>query len=98
LVCGGANNQLASPEVGDLLAEHSVLYAPDFCVNCGGVIQVAEELVGADVDKARAKVEQVFQTTADVLTRAREEGLTPVRAAEREAETRIAAGPVSGGR
>ena len=98
LVCGGANNQLASQEVGELLAQHSVLYAPDFCVNCGGVIQVAEELVGADIDRARAKVEQVFQTTANVLARAREEGLTPVRAAEREAEARIAAGGASGGR
>lgn len=91
LVCGGANNQLAAPEVGDLLAETGVLYAPDFCVNCGGVVQVAEELVGADVERARATVERVFDTTRSVLARARHEGVTPVRAAEREAEARIAA-------
>lgn len=91
LVCGGANNQLATPEVGDALAEAGVVFAPDFCVNCGGVIQVAEELVGADVERARAAVERVFQTTRDVLARAREEGITPVRAAEREAEARVAA-------
>lgn len=98
LVCGGANNQLASPKVGDLLAEHSIVYAPDFCVNCGGVIQVAEELVGADMERARAQVERVFQTTSDVLARARQEGITPVRAAEREAEARIAEAAASGGR
>ncbi len=91
LVCGGANNQLASPEVGDALDAAGVLYAPDFCVNCGGVVQVAEELLGADVQRARAKVEQVFQTTQSVLARSRAEGVTPVRAAEREAEARISA-------
>lgn len=91
LVCGGANNQLATPAVGDALDEAGVVFAPDFCVNCGGVIQVAEELLGADLDRARAAVERVFETTSSVLTRAREEGITPVRAAEREAEARIAA-------
>ena len=95
LVCGGANNQLASPEVGGLLDQAGVLYAPDFCVNCGGVVQVAEELVGADVARARAMVERVFETTRGVLARAREEAITPVQAAEREAEARIAA---AGGR
>ena len=91
LVCGGANNQLATPEVGDLLDAAGVLYAPDFCVNCGGVVQVAEELVGADVERARATVEQVFETTRSVLARAKAEGITPVKAAEREAEARISA-------
>jgi valine dehydrogenase (NAD+) len=89
LVCGGANNQLANPEVAEQLHQSGVLYAPDFCVNCGGVVQVAEELVGADVDRARAKVEQVFDTTTRVLARAEAEGITPVAAAEREAEDRI---------
>lgn len=96
LVCGGANNQLVSPEVGDLLHEAGIVYTPDFCVNCGGVIQVAEELVGADLDRARSMVEGVFETTRSVLSRARDEGITPVRAAEREAEARIAAAAAPG--
>ena len=91
LVCGGANNQLAAPDVGNLLAQQGIIYAPDFCVNCGGVIQVAEELVGADVERARLAVERVFETTTSVLERARVEAITPVQAAEREAEARIAA-------
>jgi valine dehydrogenase (NAD+) len=91
VVCGGANNQLASSEVGDLLAESGILYAPDFLVNCGGVIQVAEELVGADVERARAKVMGVFDTAMLVFERASSEEITPVSAAETEAWARIRA-------
>jgi valine dehydrogenase (NAD+) len=93
LVCGGANNQLADPAVGDLLHERGIVYAPDFMVNCGGVIQVAEELVGGDLDRARHRTEQVYATTLRVLERAAAEGTTPVAAAEREAEDRIRRGP-----
>lgn len=53
-VCGGANNQLTEPEVGDLQAQRGIVYVPDFMVNCGGVIQVAEELVGRDLERARS--------------------------------------------
>jgi len=89
LICGGANNQLATGEVGDILAERSVVYAPDFMVNCGGVIQVAEELQGADVKRARAKVLGVYETTLAVLERAQREGITPVAAAEAQALDRV---------
>ena len=91
LVAGGANNQLAEPAVGDLLAARGIVYAPDFMVNCGGVIQVAEELVGGDLDRARERTERVYATTLQVLERAAAEGITPVAAAEREAEDRIRA-------
>ena len=92
LVCGGANNQLATPQVGDLLAAREIVFAPDFMVNCGGVIQVAEELVGCDLERARERTERVFATTLRVLERAAAEGLTPVAAAEREAEDIIRVG------
>ena len=85
LVCGGANNQLATPDVGDLLAAAGILYAPDFMVNCGGVIQVAEELVGANVERAREQVMRVYPTTLTVLESAAQAGITPVAAAEAEA-------------
>ena len=91
LVCGGANNQLAAPEVADQLAAAGVLFSPDFMVNCGGVIQVAEELVGCDLVRARERVERVYDTTERVLRRAAAEGVTPLRAAEAEAEDRIRA-------
>lgn len=95
LVCGGANNQLADPSVATVLAERGIVYAPDFMVNCGGVIQVAEELVGCDLDRARERTEAVFETTRRVLRRAAQDGITPVVAAEREAEDRIAGALVS---
>jgi valine dehydrogenase (NAD+) len=91
LVCGGANNQLAAPEVADELAAAGILFAPDFMVNCGGVIQVAEELAGCDLIRARERVDRVYGTTERVLRRAVAEGMTPLRAAEAEAEDRIRA-------
>lgn len=93
VICGGANNQLATPGVDDLLAARGVLYVPDFMVNCGGVIQVAEELVGGDLIRARERTERVFDTTLRVLERAARTGVTPAAAAEREAEDIVAAGP-----
>ena len=93
-VCGAANNQLASPEVAGMLAAGGILYAPDYLVNCGGVVQAAEEVVpgGFDMDRARARVAGVYGTTLRVLGRAQEEGILPVEAAAREAEDRMAAG------
>jgi valine dehydrogenase (NAD+) len=92
VVCGGANNQLASAEVADTLAARGVLYAPDYLVNCGGVVQVADELLGFDPDRARARVAGVFDTTLGVLERARSEAITPLAAAAAEAQERIQAG------
>ena len=89
LICGGANNQLAEPEVAEVLAARGIVFVPDFMVNCGGVIQVAEELQGADLERARAKTMRVYETTNRVLERARREGITPVAAAEAQALARI---------
>jgi valine dehydrogenase (NAD+) len=89
VVCGGANNQLADPEAGQILARRGVLYGPDFCVNAGGVIQVADELDGFSFERARARADRIFDTTAQILTLAHEEGIVPVAAAERIAEQRI---------
>jgi len=90
LVCGGANNQLAHPGVEDLLAARGILYAPDYCVNAGGVIQVADELHGFSFDRARAKTAEIFGTTARVLATAADEGISPATAADRLAERRMA--------
>lgn len=91
LVCGGANNQLAHPGVESLLAERGIVYAPDYCVNAGGVIQVADELHGFSFERAKAKASQIFDTTARVLATAAEEGIPPATAADRLAERRMAA-------
>ena len=55
VVCGAANNQLAHPGVEKDLADRGILYAPDYVVNAGGVIQVADELHGFDFDRCRVR-------------------------------------------
>jgi valine dehydrogenase (NAD+) len=89
VVCGGANNQLAHPGVDKLLEDHGILYAPDYVVNGGGVIQVADELEGFNFERAKAKAEQIFTTTKRILALAGQEGVPPAAAADRMAERRM---------
>jgi valine dehydrogenase (NAD+) len=89
IICGGANNQLAHPGVQKLLADYGIIYAPDFVVNAGGVIQVADELQGFSFERARARAEQIFGTTQRLLAAAAAEGVPPATAARRLAEHRI---------
>ena len=89
VICGAANNQLADPGVAELLAKRGVLYAPDFMVNCGGVIQAAAEYARGDFATAELQARRVFDTTRTVLERARRSGITPLAAAQAEAEDRI---------
>jgi valine dehydrogenase (NAD+) len=91
IVCGAANNQLADPDAGRILADRGVLYAPDFLVNAGGVIQVADELRGYDAERARGQAATIFDTMTEVLALAEAEQMLPVTAAERLAEARMAA-------
>ncbi|WP_327676518.1 Glu/Leu/Phe/Val family dehydrogenase [Kitasatospora sp. NBC_00458] len=90
IVCGGANNQLASPKVDRILADRRILYAPDYLVNAGGVIQVADEYGGYDEARARARALGIRDTARAVFREAREQGVTPAAAADRLAERRIA--------
>ncbi|MEU7044074.1 Glu/Leu/Phe/Val dehydrogenase [Streptomyces varsoviensis] len=90
IVCGAANNQLAHPGVEKDLADRSILYAPDYVVNAGGVIQVADELHGFDFDRAKAKATRIYDTTLAIFDRAKSEGIPPAEAADRLAEQRIA--------
>ncbi|WP_407560257.1 Leu/Phe/Val dehydrogenase [Streptomyces sp. 184] len=89
-VCGAANNQLAHPGVEKDLADRGILYAPDYVVNAGGVIQVADELHGFDMDRARAKAARIFDTTVEIFHRAESDGVPPAVAADRIAEQRMA--------
>ena len=93
VVCGAANNQLAHPAVARALAARGILYAPDFVVNSGGVIQVADELTGFSMPRARDKATAIFATTRDILLTAVRDDVLPVTAAEALAQARMAAGP-----
>jgi valine dehydrogenase (NAD+) len=90
IVCGAANNQLAHPGIEKVLEERGVLYAPDYVVNSGGLIQVADEIEGYSEARARAKAAEIFDTTRRIFVTAREEGVPPAVAADRLAERRMA--------
>lgn len=89
IICGAANNQLAHPGVEDVLESRGILYAPDYCVNSGGLIQVADELEGFSFDRAKARASQIYETTRSVFVVAADEGIPTALAADRIAERRI---------
>jgi valine dehydrogenase (NAD+) len=90
IICGGANNQLAHPGVEKMLADHGIVYAPDYLVNSGGLIQVADELEGFSFDRAKGRAEKIFDTACRIFALADEEGVPPAVAADRVAERRMA--------
>ena len=90
IVCGAANNQLAHAGIEKLLADRGILYAPDYLVNSGGLIQVADELEGFSFDRAKARAERIFDTTRRIFELADEDGVPAVAAADRMAERRMA--------
>ena len=89
IVCGAANNQLAHPGVEKQLEDRGVLYAPDYCVNSGGVIQVADELEGFSFERAKQRATGIFDTTRRVFELALADGVPPAVAADRLAERRM---------
>jgi valine dehydrogenase (NAD+) len=90
IVAGGANNQLAHPGIEKLLEERGILYAPDYVVNAGGVIQVADEIGGFNFERAKARTAKIYDTTRQILQLAAGEGVPPAEAADRMAERRMA--------
>ncbi len=90
-VVGSANNQLATVADADRLQQAGVLYAPDYVVNAGGVINIAQEQGGYDRPRAEAHIQRIYDTTLRVLDLAAAEGITTAAAADRVAEQRIEA-------
>ncbi|SDY24209.1 valine dehydrogenase (NAD+) [Micromonospora pattaloongensis] len=90
VVAGAANNQLAHPGIEKLLADRGVLYAPDYVVNAGGVIQVADEIEGFNFERAKLRATRIYDTTREILRLADAEGVPPAVAADRLAERRMA--------
>ena len=89
IICGGANNQLAHPGIEKLLADRGIVYAPDYVVNSGGVIQVADEIGGFSFERAQGRAAQIFDTMRKILAIADDEGVPPAVAADRLAERRM---------
>ncbi|GEP33689.1 valine dehydrogenase [Nocardioides szechwanensis] len=102
IVCGAANNQLAHPGIEKSLEVRGILYAPDYCVNAGGLIQVADELEGRSLrserserlegfsfERAQQRASGIFETTKSVFALAEADGVPPAIAADRLAERRM---------
>ena len=89
IVCGAANNQLSHPGIEKALADRGILYAPDYCVNSGGLIQVADELEGFSFERAEQRASKIYDTTKAVFELARTDAVTPAGAADRLAERRM---------
>jgi leucine dehydrogenase len=89
IVAGAANNQLADEESGTLLHERGILYAPDYIINAGALINVADEIYGYDKERALRKTGAIKEVLLEVLAAAREGGIPTNLAADRFAEERI---------
>ncbi len=89
IVCGGANNQLAAPDVAEQLRGRGILYAPDYLVNAGGVIQVEDERHGFSFARAQSKASSIYDVALRVFRAADDEGVSPAVAADRLAEERM---------
>jgi len=90
VVAGSANNQLDSESDGYDLFSRGIVYAPDYAINSGGVINVAAELDGYNHANVVAKVTRVYNTIADILDRSKAQAVPPHKAADEIAELRLA--------
>lgn len=89
VVAGSANNQLHSPKHGDLLYEKGIVYAPDYVINAGGVINVSDELNGYNQERALKRVETIYDSLTKVFEISRRDNIPTYLAADRMAEERI---------
>jgi leucine dehydrogenase len=92
IVAGAANNQLADEaKHGKMIGDKGILYAPDFLINAGGLINVYSEINGYDRKKSLEQAQEIYQTTLEIFQKARQENITTVMAAKKIAEERLAA-------
>ncbi len=91
IVAGGANNQLESEELGTELERRGILYAPDYAINAGGLMNSAIELEGYNEERALRSVARIHGIISRILTLAARNNIPTWQAARRLAEERIAA-------
>jgi leucine dehydrogenase len=90
VIAGAANNQLADERIADLLAERGILWAPDYVVNAGGIINIAEEIDHYDPAVARRRVKAIADTLRGIFDEAQRSKVTPLAAAMALAHRRLA--------
>ncbi|WP_432355386.1 Leu/Phe/Val dehydrogenase [Sporosarcina sp. A2] len=89
VIAGSANNQLKNPEHGDKIHEMGIVYAPDYVINSGGVINVADELDGYNRERALRKVNTIYETIEKIFAISKRDNIPSYVAADRLAEERI---------
>ncbi|MGP4080987.1 branched-chain amino acid dehydrogenase [Pseudalkalibacillus sp. R45] len=89
VIAGAANNQLKDTKHGDTIHEMGIAYAPDYVINAGGVINVADELYGYNRERAMKKVETIYDNIASVFEVSKRDNIPTYMAADRLAEERI---------
>jgi leucine dehydrogenase len=89
IIAGAANNQLAQERHGDILHKSSILYAPDYVINAGGLINVYGELNNWTSDQAKRKASEIYDTLCQIFELAKQNGIPTYEAADRVAERRI---------
>lgn len=89
-VAGSANNQLREERHGVALQERGIVYVPDYVINSGGLINVAQEVAGYDEEKSRQTCSEIYDTVWSILERAKAEGSRPEVVADRIVEERLA--------
>jgi len=89
VVAGSANNQLERPEHGEAVASMGILYAPDYVINAGGLINVSDELHGYNPQRAKARVDGIYRNVREIFQIARERHISTAAAADAFAEERI---------
>jgi len=89
IIAGAANNQLAEARHGDELVRRGILYAPDYVINAGGLINVYGELNGWSPDRSKRKAGEIYDTLLQLFELSKEQGIPTHDAADRLAERRI---------
>jgi leucine dehydrogenase len=92
IIAGAANNQLATEEDGAELMKRGLVYAPDYAINAGGLINIYHELQGYNSARAYDHVAGIYNTIEEVLTRSKKENVPPHRIADKMAEEKVSAG------
>ncbi len=92
IIAGAANNQLKEMSVVDELSSRDILYAPDYVLNAGGLINIAEELSGYDQPRAYEKIAKIYDRMKMVFALSKTESISTAKAAESLAERRLKKG------
>lgn len=90
VICGAANNQLATEDCGDDVERRGILYAPDYAVNAGGLMNVSLEIDGYNRERAMRMMRTIYHNLSKIFAIAKRDSITTYRAADRLAEERIA--------